>query len=68
VDEAADGRDRAIELRRKAFERAGFQPGAAQDLAERLDLDLQQALGLVKHGFPPEVAYGMLTSGSRPVF
>jgi hypothetical protein len=61
-------RARAVELRREAFARAGFTPAHAADLAVRLDLDLQQSLALVKHGFPPDVAYGMLTSGSRPVF
>ncbi len=59
---------RAVELRRRAFERAGFTPEQAADLAGRLELDLQQALALVKHGFPPDVAYGMLLSGERPVF
>jgi hypothetical protein len=59
---------RVVELRRQALERAGFDPAAAQELAERLDIDLQQALGLVKQGFPPEVAHQLLTSGSRPVF
>jgi hypothetical protein len=59
---------RAVELRRQAFQRAGFTGAQAADLAGRPDLDLQQALSVVKHGFPPDVAYGMLTSGSRPVF
>lgn len=60
--------ERVVELRRQAFERAGFAPQAARDLAARVDLDLQQALALVRHGFPPEIAYGMLVSGERPVF
>ena len=59
---------RVVELRRQAFERAGFSPEAAADLAARLDLDLQRSLSLVKHGFPPEVAYELVTSGRRPVF
>jgi hypothetical protein len=65
---AEPGEERAVELRRQAFLRAGFSPVAARDLAGRLDLDLQQSLALVKHGFPPELAYEMILSGSRPVF
>lgn len=57
-----------VELRRASLERAGFAPEAALDIAGRLDIDLKQAVALVKHGFPPEVAYGMLLGGSRPVF
>jgi hypothetical protein len=59
---------RVVGLRRQALERAGFRPELARELAERLDIDLQHALGLVKQGFPPQVAYELLTSGSRPVF
>lgn len=61
-------RERIVELRRQALERAGFSPQAAQDLAGRLELDLRQARSLVERGFPPDVAYDMLLSGSRPVF
>lgn len=69
----ADGLDahdseRVVELRRASLERAGFDRRSAEDLAARIDLPLQDALNLVKAGFPPEVAYGMLTSGERPVF
>jgi hypothetical protein len=60
--------ERAVALRRAALERAGFSPGQAADLAGRLEIDLQHALGLVKQGFPPDVAYGLPQSGSRPVF
>lgn len=64
----AEPTGRAVELRRRAFERAGFTPEQAADLAARADLDLQQALSLVRHGFPPDVAFAMLAAGSRPVF
>jgi hypothetical protein len=59
---------RTIELRRAAFERAGFSAEAARELAERQEIDLRSALSLVKHGFPPEVAYELLRAGDRPVF
>jgi hypothetical protein len=60
--------ERAVELRRRALERAGYGPEAARSLAERLDVDLRQAVALPKHGFPPEVAARMLLTGERPVF
>ena len=65
---AEPGEERVVELRRQAFERAGFSPEAARELGGRIDLDLQQSLALVKHGFPPELAYEMILSGNRPVF
>ncbi len=60
--------ERVVALRETALRRAGYGERAAGDLARRLEIDLQQALALVRHGFPPEVAYDMLVSGSRPVF
>ena len=60
--------ERVVALRREAFLRAGYSSEQAADLAARQELDLQHVLGLVKQGFPPEVAYGLLVSGSRPVF
>lgn len=66
---AADGHsERVVELRRASLERAGFRPEAAEELAARVELPLHDALRLVKAGFPPDVAFGMLTSGERPVF
>jgi len=61
-------RERVVELRRQALARAGFRPEHASGLAERLDIDLPYALSLPKQGFPPDVAYELLVSGSRPVF
>lgn len=60
--------ERVVALRRQALERAGYGPGAAAELAERLDVDLQYAVSLTKHGFPAEVAYELVRSGARPVF
>jgi hypothetical protein len=60
--------ERVVELRRQALERAGYRPEHARALAERLEVDLQQAVSLPKHGFPPDVAYELIVSGSRPVF
>jgi len=59
---------RVAELRRASLERAGYDGAAAAELAARIDIPLQDALNLVKAGFPPEVAFTMLTSGERPVF
>jgi hypothetical protein len=66
--ESGPDRDRVVDLRRQALERAGFRGEHAAALAERLDIDLQHALSLPKQGFPPEVAYDLLLTGSRPVF
>ena len=60
--------ERVIALRLRALRRAGYGPEAAADIAGLLDIDLQQAVAFAKHGFPPEVAWEMLRSGSRPVF
>lgn len=62
------GPARIVELRTTSLERAGFDRAAAGELAARTDIPLQEALNLVKAGFPPGVAYGLLTSGDRPVF
>ena len=67
-DQAKHDPDRAVALRRAALERAGYSAHAAGEMARRLDIDLQQAVSLPRAGFPPEVAYEMLVSGSRPVF
>jgi hypothetical protein len=62
------GPARVVELRRASLERAGYDPASADELARRADISLQDALQLVKAGFPPDVALQMLTSGERPVF
>lgn len=60
--------ERVVELRRTSLERSGYSSEQARELASRLELPLQQALQPIKAGFPPDVAYEMLTSGERPVF
>ena len=59
---------RVFELRRASLERAGFDPTHATELAARVEIPLLEALQLVNAGFPPEVAFDLLTSGERPVF
>lgn len=59
---------RVVELRRGSLGRAGFDPASAQALAERVDIQLADALALRRAGFPPEVVVSMLTSDERPVF
>jgi hypothetical protein len=59
---------RVVELRRASLERAGYDPETAGALAERVEIALPDALALRKAGFPPDVAFAMLTSGDRPVF
>lgn len=65
---AEPDRARAVELRRAALERAGYDSAAAAALARRLEIDLRDALALVRHGFPPGLAREMLERGERPVF
>ena len=60
--------ERVVQLRLAALERAGYDPGAARTLAERVEIPLQDALALRRAGLPPDVAVEMLTSGDRPVF
>lgn len=60
--------ERVIELRRSSLERAGYDPETAEALAARIEIALADALELRKAGFPPDVAFAMLTSGDRPVF
>ena len=59
---------RIVELRRTSLERAGFEPMQAAQLAAHLEIPLLDALQPVRAGFPPDVAFEMLTSGERPVF
>lgn len=60
--------ERVVELRRASLERAGFDPEQAGELAARVELPLQEALQLVRAGFPPDVVLHLLTSDERPVF
>ncbi len=50
-----------IELwRAQGFERAGFRPGDAVELAARFDIDLHNAVGLIRAGCPHDVALQIL--------
>jgi hypothetical protein len=40
--------------------RAGYEPGAAADLACRPDIDLHRAIELLERGCPPELAAQIL--------
>jgi hypothetical protein len=58
-----------VALRRASLERAGYTPAQAEALADRLDLDLQEALAPRRQGLPPEVAFELLLAGrGRTVF
>jgi len=67
-DTDAHDSSRVVRLRCASLERAGYEPNAARELAARFEIPLQDALNLLRAGFPPDVAFAMLTSGARPVF
>lgn len=49
--------------------RAGYTPAQADELARRLEIDLQAALAPRRQGLPPEVAFELaLAGGGRTVF
>ena len=52
--------DRVICWRASELIRAGYEPGVAVDLAERVHVDLHVAMDLVEHGCPPELAVRIL--------
>ncbi|MEZ5098378.1 MAG: hypothetical protein R3C15_00890 [Thermoleophilia bacterium] len=59
---------RVAALRERSPLGAGFPADQAAELARRDDVPLAIALGLVRQGFPPEVAGQLLRAGHRPVF
>jgi hypothetical protein len=59
---------RKVELRRSAFARAGFGEEDSDALARRPEIAYLDAVGLLRHGFPPDVAASMLLAGRRSVF
>jgi hypothetical protein len=60
---------RVVELRRASLLRGGYTPAQADELARRLEIDLQAALGPRRQGLPPEVAFELaLAGGGRTVF
>jgi hypothetical protein len=60
--------DHAVEVRRAAFARAGFDESDAEALARRPDIAYLDARALLQHGFPPALAAAMLVDGQRAVF
>jgi len=60
---------RVVELRRASLLRGGYTPAQADELARRLEIDLQAALAPRRQGLPPEVAFELaLAGGGRTVF
>ncbi len=52
--------ERIIRWRSEELERAGYEPEGAAALAARLDIDLHEAIDLVKSGCPHEIALRIL--------
>jgi len=52
--------ERVIEWRATALIRAGYESGAAFELALRTDVDLHRAVDLVRRGCPPATAVRVL--------
>ena len=52
--------ERVVRWRRAELERVGFDPLAAGAIAERLDVDIHIAAGLLHRGCPPEIALKIL--------
>jgi uncharacterized protein YfaT (DUF1175 family) len=52
--------ERVEAWRQEELERAGFSPEAANELAQRHDVDLHAAVGLLARGCPPEIALQIL--------
>jgi hypothetical protein len=52
--------DRVVRWRAQELERAGYDPGAAAQLAERNDVDLHRAIELIELGCPADLALQIL--------
>jgi hypothetical protein len=52
--------NRVTRWRLRMLLRAGFDDEQARTLALRRDVDLHDAVGLVRHGCPPDVAFRIL--------
>jgi hypothetical protein len=51
---------RVTRWRLRMLLKAGYQQEQARTLALRRDVDLHQAVGLVEHGCPPDIAFRIL--------
>jgi hypothetical protein len=61
VDEIIESEsERVARWRTEELTRAGYDPAAAGELAQRSDIDLHQAIGLLANGCPPELALRIL--------
>jgi hypothetical protein len=52
--------DRIVRWRSEELERAGYALDGAAALAARLEVDLHEAIDLVKRGCPPDIALRIL--------
>jgi hypothetical protein len=52
--------NRVTRWRLRMLLKAGYGEEQAQALALRRDVDLHEAIGLVRHGCPPDVAFRIL--------
>jgi len=52
--------ERVERWRAEELMRAGYDPGAAQDLAMRADVDLHRAIELLERGCPADLAVRIL--------
>jgi hypothetical protein len=52
--------DRIVRWRSEELERAGYSSDGAAALAARLDIDLHEAIDIVKSGCPAEIALRIL--------
>ena len=52
--------ERIRQWRTKELERGGYGPDQASQLAERLDIDLHEAVGLLQQGCSPDLALQIL--------
>jgi hypothetical protein len=69
VAEPSPNPERVVELRRASLLRVGYTAAQADELARRVEIDLQAALAPRRQGLPPDVAYGIvLSGGGRTVF
>jgi hypothetical protein len=69
MGEATPDPERVVALRRASLVRAGYNDAQADELARRVEIDLQAALAPRRQGLPPEVAFELaLSSGGRTVF
>lgn len=69
VAEPSPNPERVVALRRASLLRAGYTAAQAEELARRLEVDLQAALAPRRQGLPPEVAFQLaLSGGGRTVF